>query len=74
MTPDPNDAEIETKLNADQVKQETKLRNERTNLRRLFTIAANIVKLIKIRTYTFSIVKLSRRQNIYLKWMTKLKI
>ncbi len=41
MTLNPNEAEFETKMKADQAKLETKLRNERTNLRRLFTIAAN---------------------------------
>ncbi|GIY20652.1 reverse transcriptase [Caerostris darwini] len=42
MTEKTEQVETEAKLKAKQAKLETKLRNERTNLRRLFTVSANI--------------------------------
>ncbi|GIY86730.1 transposable element Tc1 transposase [Caerostris darwini] len=42
MTEKTEQAETAVKLKAEQAKLETKLRHERTNLRRLFTVSANV--------------------------------
>ncbi|GIY49127.1 transposable element Tc1 transposase [Caerostris darwini] len=51
MTEKTEQVETEAKLKAEQEQLETKLRNERTNLRRLFTVSANVFDEIHRKVY-----------------------